>query len=139
MSKNVKNDFEQFENYFTETEEGEYITKKIYGKDVKKIYIYSTVADVTISSSATSYIEATLQGELYGEQFYFSAFRLDGEKIYIYATCNVERKTKINLNIILPKTEEYKVNVVTNKASVTAKNGLLVKKLKVKIGKGLQK
>ena len=139
MSRNVKNDFDRFESYFTETEEGEYITRKIYGKGVKKIYIYSTVADVVISSSATSYIEATLQGELYGEQFYFSAFRLDEDKVYIYATCNVERKMPISLNITFPRTEGYKVDVVTNKGSVIAKNGLTVKKFKVKTGKGLQK
>lgn len=129
---------ERFESYFTSSEEGEYITKAICSKGVTKIYIYSTLADVEILPSSTSKISATLQGELYGEQFYFTVFRLKN-KVYVFATCNVERVSPTRLFVTIPKMPETKVEVVTNRANIIAKSELVAKRLELKAGKGLQK
>ncbi len=129
---------EAVDQYFRDSEEGEYIQYGISRKGVKKIYIYSTLADVDISFSASEKITATLQGELYGEQFYFTMFRLDNT-VYVYATCDVDRLQPCRLFVTVSETNEYKIEAVTNKASVTVRKGVRVKKLKVKAGKCLQK
>ena len=129
---------EKFENYLVECEEGEYITKSVYSGEVKRIYIYSTAADVTILPSNANEISSTLQGELYGEQFYFDVFRRENT-VFIYATCDVDRVSQIRLFVTLPNTDEYKIEVVTNLASITVKKELVAKKLKLKAGKSLQK
>ncbi len=140
-SKKNKNKYEydeRFENYFVGYEEGEYIAKSVYSRGVKRIYIYSTAADVTILPENTTEISSTLHGELYGEQFHFDVFRLENT-VYIYATCDVERISPIRLLVTLPNTEEYKIEVVTNLASITVKKELVAKKLELKAGKRLQK
>ena len=129
---------ETLDEYLAEFEEGEYVQKKLSRRGVKKIYIYSTLADVDISSSATEKITATLQGELYGEQFYFTMFRLDNT-VYVYATCDVDRFQSCRLFVTVPETTEYKLEIVTNRASVTVRRDVPVKKLKIKAGKRLQK
>lgn len=129
---------ETLDGYLAEFEEGEYVQRKLSRKGVKKIYIYSTLADVDISSSATEKITATLQGELYGEQFYFTMFRLDNT-VYVYATCNVNRVQPCRMFVTVPETTEYKLEIVTNRASATVRRNVPVKRLKIKAGKCLQK
>lgn len=136
--KEKKNFYENFDNYFTESEEGEYITKKVFGDEVEKVFIYSTNADVSVSSGCTCYVEATLQGELYGEQFYFTIYRLGKNKVYIYATCNVEREGKLKLSVVLPMLGEYKINVVTNQADVVIRESLDAQEVRIEAGRGLE-
>ncbi len=125
-----------FDRYLADVEEGEYITKKLWVKEVKGIYIYSTTADVTVLPSSDKNITATLLG-VRGDMQYFDVFRLDEKTLCIYATCDVDSIAQSRLVVSLPETKRYNIQIVTNCGQAEVEKRVSVKKLKLEVGKGI--
>lgn len=133
--KEMGNDVVTSDRYLFEVEEGEYITKKIRTK-VKGIYIYSTTADVTVLPSSEKSITATLFG-VRGDAQYFDVFRIDEYTLYIIVTSDTDSIAQSKLDVFLPESQRYNIQVVTNCGGIRVEEGVSVKKMKLEMGKGL--
>ena len=132
MSSNVVTS----DRYLFEVEEGEYITKKIRTNEIKGIYIYSTTADVTVMPSSEKNITVTLFG-VRGDVQYFDVFRLDEYTLYIIATSDNDSIVQSKLDVFLPESQKYNIQVVTNYGCARIEEGISVKKMKLEVGKGI--
>lgn len=125
------------DRYLMEYDEGEYITKKLLGDGVENVYIYSTLADVVVLSSREDKITVTLQGMFRDETQYFDVFRLSKDSFYIFATCDTQSIAHSRLLVLLPETTIYNIQIVTNCGEAVVEDEVLVKKLKLEVGKGI--
>lgn len=117
-------------------EEGEYITKKIFYRGIRNIYIYSTLADVTVLPSSRNIITATLFG-IRDETKYFDMFMLDRNSMCIFATCDAQGIASTNLLVALPRDTAYNLQIVTNRGEANIEKGILLWKKKLDIGKDI--
>lgn len=149
MSKNcVANSGYNVENdrYFEIQDAGEFISKKLEANGVRRICIYSTLADVIVRRGVDDTFTATLQGCLSGEKAqYFDMFRLEEQEdtLYIFATCDPESCVHTKLFVEIPEYSfgSYQTintfEITTNVAEITLLNGFLTSNLKVRKGYGI--
>ena len=138
---NVEND-----RYFEMEDTGEFITRKLQAKGVRRICIYSTLADVIVRRGVDDNFTATLQGYLSGEKAqYFDMFRLEGQEdtIYIFATCDADSCIHTKLFVEIPQYSfgSYQAintfEITTNVAEITLSGSFVTSNLRIKKGKGI--
>lgn len=134
--KNIELSSMDWARTLSDCEVGEYITKRILFKGVRNVYIYSTLADVTVLPTSRGVITATLLG-VRSETQYLDMFMLDIDTMCIFATCDAQSIASSDLFVALPRDAAYNIQIVTNQGEAKIEKGVLIWKKKLEIGKGI--